>query len=870
MSSSSPIPSISILSGRGVAVIAGVVALVLLGLSHAVLLGLGMNERRVAEEHINNRVERYAALVGDRLQAIRTRVLSQAESEELHAVLAQSSPAALSRADVALHRLVQPDAMGSPTPFAKAILRNALGEDVAVATAPQDALLSGQTPVPDGPVPSVPLPVPGRRWGLGSTRLSDGVLRLVLAAEVPTEGRAAGQLLLVFTRDLVHFLPALPLCGGELATSALGLRRVGMFARVGDGLEPSQFAELLQAERDCTTAFEAELLSGQTVQLVGRWTVVSGTPLVFAHALAERRLTGRFSLGLTRGSLFVSSAFVFVLLIAFLLLSRRYKRILAEHADLVAVDLDLQHRLHESERGEVESHRLTSAVDGAGEAVITVDRDGRLTYVNRAFERLFGLARAESLGRRLAEFMPPDEVPRLEPAMLAGACEALSLRVRCRHRDGDRLLLGLTVSPVCDEAGEVVHYLILARDVRDEVALEERSLQARKLAAVGRLAGGMAHEFNNVLQVILGYAGEMAESVSDPDLRESLSQILTAGQRGSELTGRLVAFSQQQVSQREPGSLNDAVRAQVETIQRRLGTNADLQLLLGNGLWTVALDSARIGQALVHLAERAREGMPNGGMLTISTGNVTFEEPLQTLTGLLPSGDYGVLRMQDTGLGISPEDLEHIFEPVFSSRPQGTSQGLGLSIVHGTIAQHEGGIVVESAPGCGTSFDIYLPRGAAEPGEAVPDEAELLPQQSGLGQTILLAEDEEPVRHVAARLLAKAGYKVIEAADGREAIAVFEAQRDRIDLALLDIVMPEMSGAAVADFIRRNSPETPILFCSGYAKRQLPEDIALPEDIPLIGKPYEPQHLLDAIAGLLAPSPRPVAVDGVVAGQGQQ
>ena len=313
MSSSSPIPSIPILSGRGVAVIAGVVALVLLGLSHAVLLGFGMNERRVAEEHINNRVESYAARVGDRLQAIRTRVLSQTESEELHAVLAQSSPAALSRADAALHRLVQPDAMGSPTPFAKAILRNALGEDVAVATAPQDALLSGQTPVPDGPVPSVPLPVPGRRWGLGSTRLPDGVLRLVLAAEVPIEGRAAGQLLLVFTRDLVHFLPALPLCGGELATSALGLRRVGMFARVGDGLEPSQFAELLQAERDCTTAFEAELLSGQTVQLVGRWTVVSGTPLVFAHALAERRLTGRFSLGLTRGSLFVGSAFVFVL-----------------------------------------------------------------------------------------------------------------------------------------------------------------------------------------------------------------------------------------------------------------------------------------------------------------------------------------------------------------------------------------------------------------------------------------------------------------------------------------------------------------------------------------------------------------------------
>ena len=863
MSSSSPIPSIPILSGRAVAVIVGVATLVLLALGHGALLRLGMAKRRAAEEHIRSRVERHAAFVGERLRAIRTRAVGQAESEELQAVLAQSSPAAKSRAEAVLQRLVQPDSIGSPTPFAKAILRSALGEDLAVATTPQDALLPGQAPVPDGPVPPVPLSAPGRRWRLGSTRLSDGVLRLVLAAEVPIKGRAAGQLLLVFTRDLAHFLGALPPCGGQLATSALGLRRVGVFACVGDGLESSQFAELLQAERDCTTAFDVELPTGQTVHLVGRWTVVSGTPLVFAHALAERGLGGGFSPGLPRASLLVSSAFVCVLLIAFVLLSRRYRRTLGEHADLVAVDLDLQHRLHEYERAEVESQRLTSAVDGAGEAVMTVDRDGRLTYVNRAFERLFGLVRAESLGRRLAEFMPPDEVPRLEPAMLAGTCGTLAMRMRCRHRDGDRLLLGLTVSPVCDAAGEVVHYLILARDVRDEMALEERSLQARKLAAVGRLAGGMAHEFNNVLQVILGYAGEMAESVRDPDLRESLSQILTAGQRGSELTGRLVAFSQQQVSQREPGSLNDVVRAQAETIQKRLGTNADLQLLLGDGLWTVALDGARIGQALVHLAERARGGMPNGGTLTISTGNVTFEEPLQTLTGLLRSGEYGLLRMQDTGLGISPENIEHIFEPVFSSRSQGVSRGLGLSIVHGTIAQHEGGIVVESGPGCGTSFDIYLPRGTAVPGEDVIDDAELPPQQSGLGQTILLAEDEEPVRHVTARLLAKAGYEVIEAADGREAIAEFEAQGEQIDLALLDIVMPEMSGAAVADYIRRNSPETPILFCSGYAKRQLPEDIALPEDIPLIGKPYEPHHLLDAIAGLLAPSSSgPVAPAG--------
>jgi CheY-like chemotaxis protein len=343
----------------------------------------------------------------------------------------------------------------------------------------------------------------------------------------------------------------------------------------------------------------------------------------------------------------------------------------------------------------------------------------------------------------------------------------------------------------------------------------------------------------------------MMESVDQPEQRDSLGQILAAGRLGSELTSRLIAFSRQQISHREIANVNETIRACAPGIQKRLGGNVDLQLALEPMLSDTLLDATRFEQVLVQLAENARDATPDGGTVTICTRNLTLREPIQTVISDLPVGDYVRTDVIDTGRGISPEDLEQIFEPLFTTRQQGGLKGLGLCVVHGTIAQHGGGIIVESTPGQGTTFQVYLPRCVDPSQKASPDAAEILAAQRGEGKVILLAEDEEPVRHVAARLLAKVGYEVLEAVDGRDAIAKFDAQRDQIDLALLDIVMPGVSGAVVADHIRRTSPETPLLFCSGYAKHQLPDGIDLPADIPLIGKPYEPRRLLAAIAKLL-------------------
>jgi PAS domain S-box-containing protein len=530
----------------------------------------------------------------------------------------------------------------------------------------------------------------------------------------------------------------------------------------------------------------------------------------------------------------------------------QHDRVVREHVELARVDLELQERLREAKRAEDDTRRLTQAFDNAGEPVMVTDRWGTLEYVNHAFEHLLGFSSADVLGKRLVDFVPPDEAQRLEPLIAKSHKTVWSRRIRCRHRDGERLRLDITVSPVFSaEEQAVVNYIVLARDVRGDMQLEERTLQARKLEAVGRLAGGLAHDFNNVLQVILGYAGEMMESIRQPEQRDNLSQILAAGQLGSELTSRLIAFSRQQISHREIADINDTIRTCAPTIQKRLGSNVDLQLDLEPKLWQTLLDASRFEQVLVQLAENARDATPDGGTVTIRTSNATFREPTQTVISDLPSGEYVRTDVTDTGRGIPPEDLEQIFEPLFTTRQQGGLKGLGLCVVHGTIAQHGGGIIVDSRPGHGTTFQLYLPR-CVNPSQGTADDSpEVADAQPGEGKVILLAEDEEPVRHVAARLLAKVGYEVLEAVDGNDAIAKFDGQRDRIDLALLDIVMPGVSGAVVAGHIRRASPETPILFCSGYAKHQLPDGIDLPRDIPLVGKPYEPRRLLGAIAELL-------------------
>ena len=835
-----------------IAGVVGVAVIALIWASHLSLLRLALATDRDAMRRIEDTMGRSAVQIRGGLEAAGTRAVACAGLPELRMALLGKTPGELARAETALRELLRADADTGAPPAARALLRRLPdGKTVVGLAMPQDAPAEDEAPWE-----FLPFPDQERGWRYGAARRPGDALRLALVADVPSPGPEEGELLVVFGSSIARLPGSLRPPSGRIEMAALVLPPDGVLAATDGIPEAGRLATVLEVRAGRMATLDVHPRAGTRRRLLGRWMPVDGTPLAFVFATEATNLAGLPPLVIV-GSGLAGSALVCYLLLAFLRLARRHQRVAADYGRQLGADQSLQCRLSELERAQFRLGQLARAIGGAGEAVVMIDRQSLITYVNDTFESLFGFSREEVLDRSLAEFMPPDEALRVEPTVSQGTKTPVSLRLRCRHRGGARLYLAVTLSPVCREDGTVTHYLVTARDVQGEIELEERALQARKLAAVARLAGGTAHEFSNILQVILGYAGEMAEATQNPELREGLNQILAAGQRGSELTSRLIAFSRQQPSRREPTSLGEVIRARAGEIQRCLGSDSDLRLVLDCGTWQASLDSDWVGQALVHLAEAARDRMPGGGTLTLTADNVRLDQPTQTLIGVLPAGDYVRVRVEDTGQAIPVERLERLFEPVFDHHSEEAFAGLGLSMVHGAIAQHGGGVVVESSAGRGTTFEVYLPRCTDWPGEEAAETLASACRADREARVILLAEDEEPVRRVAATLLAKSGYDVIETPNGREAVEAVRTREGRIDLALLDIVMPEMNGADAAERIRRDYPRLPILFCSGYTKGQLDGSISLPDGIPLIGKPYEPRALLAKIAGLIAAEPPP-------------
>jgi PAS domain S-box-containing protein len=789
-------------------------------------------------------LENQAERVAGNLREVVTRAREVAVSDETAACFQATVPDPLPALPQSLARLLEPEAEGPPF-CDRIVLRTSQGRVLASFG------LQGSLPPPL----FHSFCAGSSRYRLGFAQLDDDIR---LGISVPVPGHEEAELILVFTPNLERLLDSRETDFRDSATFALVLEGTGVTICNNEKFQPSHFRPILQGGPGQITETAARPENQRTGRWLGQWTSVGDTPLSLACIVPRRTVLGPYSRELAAISAMLSAVLLGGLLSALWQLVGKHRRTVIRNCELALVERELRERLRNYERDATAHQRLAAAIDTAGEAMAMVDSHACFVYVNRAFENLFGLAAQEVVGRRVAEFAPPDETERLKTFIAGHRDTPWSRRVRCRHCEGDRLLLDLAVSPVRNKGREeIAYYFAIAHSVGNEIGLEERTVQARKIDAVARFAGGMAHEFNNLLQVIIGYAGEMVESVESPDLRESLEQILTASRRGSGITARLIAFSRRQAVRCESDSANTAIRATVPTLQQRLGLDVDLRLDLADPLWPAAIDRGRLGQALVFLAENASADMRHGGVFTVTTSNIEFTETCETLAGPLPPGQYVRISVSDTGQGLTPELLGHLFEPQFEAAQNGQKafQGLGLSMVHGIIAQHKGGIVVDSVPGRGTSFHIYLPRArdGEEPKEI--EQPEPAPAPCRQAKVVLLAEDEESVRQVANRLLSKAGYHVIEGVDGKDALALFEANRDRIDLAMLDLVMPEMNGAEVAEQIRRQAPDLPILFCSGYAHQQFPTEIHMPRDIPLLGKPYEPCALLDAVERLLNAAP---------------
>jgi len=400
--------------------------------------------------------------------------------------------------------------------------------------------------------------------------------------------------------------------------------------------------------------------------------------------------------------------------------------------------------------------------------------------------------------------------------------------------------------------GQVVNNALQRRRYEEErEVLQAQLRQSQKMEAVGQLAGGVAHDFNNLLQVINGYTEMAMDTIDTTDsTHESLQEVARASDRATTLVRQLLTFGRRETVHPENVSLNDIIADLMKMLRRVIGEHLELEVDAGSDLKHVFADPGQMEQILMNLCVNARDAMPGGGKITIRTHNVTIDRHFTSASPWAREGEFVVLSVKDTGEGIDPEVQERVFEPFFTTKEVGKGTGLGLATVYAIAERHNGFVHLESTPGMGTAFFIYLP--VAEKKATVTSVAKTDAAGEGQGETILLAEDDDLVRDLTIRILTRAGYQVIVAKDGDEAVAQFHKNRDSLDLAMVDMVMPKRSGREVFDAIRRYAEALPVLFSSGYGQDDLGGEPITGNNVSQIQKPFKPAELLRAVQQLLA------------------
>ncbi|MBU5611649.1 PAS domain S-box protein [Geomonas azotofigens] len=493
-------------------------------------------------------------------------------------------------------------------------------------------------------------------------------------------------------------------------------------------------------------------------------------------------------------------------------------------------------------------------IAGAQEGIIVYDRELRCQVWNPYMEQLTGIGAKEMLGRRTQEVIPSFQESGVM-ALLAKSLEGEeSTPVDFRfsvERTGRSGWVTDTRAPLKDVRGEIIGVITTVRDITAERRLEEQLRQAQKMEAVGLLAGGVAHDFNNVLQVIMGYCSLLAADpkLDDPQKGE-VEQILVSAERAAQLTKGLLAFSRKQVMEPRRVNLCDIVLHVQKFLVRIIGEDITLKVAPSprRDLPVVA-DSGHIEQVLINLATNARDAMAKGGVLSVGTELVEIEEPTETEFGHSEPGPYACVVMSDTGSGMDEETRTRIFEPFFTTKEVGKGTGLGMAIVYGIVKQHGGFINVYSEPGRGTTFRVFLPLAKVADAEATgPTE---LPPPRGGTETLLLAEDDAEVRRLLVNILTRFGYRVIEAADGQQAVELFAAHQESIALVVMDLIMPRKNGMEAGVEIVQMKPGTRILYSSGYTSDFMEQRGILDQGIQLIMKPVQPVQLLRKVREML-------------------
>ncbi|MDW8129855.1 MAG: PAS domain S-box protein [Bryobacterales bacterium] len=504
----------------------------------------------------------------------------------------------------------------------------------------------------------------------------------------------------------------------------------------------------------------------------------------------------------------------------------------------------MSERLRVEEQLQRSEQRFHLFSEAAFEGLLIHER-GAILDLNTALARMFGYEPAEMIGRQVWEFLTPEsqqEVKTRVEALVEASYELTGVR-----RNGETFPIEVRAKNMPWEGRNL--RVVAVRDITERKRLERQLSEAQKMEAVGRLAGGVAHDFNNLLTVIVGYTQMLMEELPEGDPRHTAAhEILNAAQRAAALARQLLAFGRRQVLQPRVIRINALVEEMSKLLRRVIGEHIEMRLELGPDAGNVRADPTQLEQVLLNLALNARDAMPEGGSLTIRTARVELEARQVEGMDVALSGPFVLLAVEDTGHGMDEATRRRIFEPFFSTKPLAEGAGLGLAVVYGTVRQHGGAIEVESRPGRGTVFRVYLPS-VEEPAQAAVEKpAEGKPRGS---ETLLLVEDEARVRRMTRRLLEDLGYTVLEAPDPATAQQICRTYEGTIHMLVTDVIMPQMSGRRLAEIAARLRPGIKVLYLSGYSDGEIGRAEVLEAGVNLLAKPFSVEALARKVREVL-------------------
>jgi len=506
------------------------------------------------------------------------------------------------------------------------------------------------------------------------------------------------------------------------------------------------------------------------------------------------------------------------------------------------------HRRTAEQLGEYRS-RLASIIDSSEDAILSKDLNGVITSWNKGAEHIYGYKLEEVVGKHISLLTPsdrPDEISEILQKIARGESTEHYESVRVT-KDGRQLSVSISVSPLRNAAGEIVGASAIARDITAQKRTEGQLRQSQKMEAIGRLAGGVAHDFNNILGII-NACSEFLRDRIDPASESSLyvENIKKAIERGRSLTKQMMAFCRRSAVQPRILDVNERLREISKLLGPLLGDDIEILIVPRSPSAVVEVDPGQLDQIVVNLAVNARDAMPRGGKFILETDVVDFDDSFANQQQSMAAGKYVRLAVSDTGSGMDNATISRIFEPFFTTKEAGRGTGLGLATVYGIVKQSAGHILVYSEPGHGTTFKIYLPSAEHKIGHAAKPEAEAV-SPKWQGATILLVEDDEIMRSLTRKLLEESGFTVVEADDGKSALEWVESHPEPIDLLLTDVVMRRMSGPELVERLSASRPSLKVVYMSGYTGELMANREVLKAGVTLLEKPFSRTALLNTI-----------------------